>query len=414
MSEDGGFSPRLMTALGGLAVILFALALLFSGGGGEPGQGDGDGANSYSKSAIGHRALYETLEKLGRGVVRADADPLGKLGDDGVLVLIEPRPGFADKTLEAKLASAKRILLVLPKYIGLSDREHPGWIREAWLDTRTNVGESLATLDVKARVTREAEPGAFTVNRFAQTPRIAKDRQRVALDGFNTLIGSDDGFLLGERNDGGRRILVLADPEPLENLGLTKGDNAAFALALFDLAAGSAKGKFVFDETLHGFTGRPAEPSSQVNQSPLRRMLNFPGNILAALALAAFLLLIGATTGRFGPPLAAPREREAGKAALIGSIAGLMNFGGHHAFALRRYVEGEIRETASAARAPAHADFAATLRWLDARAKSRGMAGSATDLIATARAAGPGDAKTLFTVAAAAHAFKEEMLNGTR
>ncbi len=414
MNEEGGFSPRVMIALGGLAVILFALALLLPGGGGEPRQGDGDGANSYSKSAIGHRALYETLEKLGRSVVRADADPLGKLGDDGVLVLIEPRPGFGDKTLEAKLASAKRILLVLPKYNARSDPDHPGWIRDAWLDTQTNVGESLATLDVKARVTREAEPAAFAINRFQQAPLIIKDRQRVALDGFNILIGSDDGFLLGERNDGGRRIVVLADPEPLENLGLTKGDNAAFALSLFDFAAGSAKGKFVFDETLHGFTGRPAEPTKQANQSPLRRMLNFPGNILAALALAAFLLLVGATLGRFGPPLAAPREREAGKAALIGSIASLMNFGGHHDFALRRYVEGEIRETAAATRAPAAADFAATLRWLDARSKSRGLAGSATELIATARAAGPGDAKSLFPVAAAAHAFKEEMLNGPR
>ena len=49
--------------------------------------GDSDGANSYSKSAIGHRALFETLGKLGREALRADADPLGKLGDNGVLRL---------------------------------------------------------------------------------------------------------------------------------------------------------------------------------------------------------------------------------------------------------------------------------------------------------------------------------------
>ena len=412
MSAEGGFSPRVVVALGGLAVLLFALALLFTGGGGGADPDNSDGANSYSRSALGHRALYEMLGEAKRSVIRADSNPLGKLGDDGVLVLFEPDSSAFDVTLATKIAAAKRVLLVLSKDYGLSDPEHPGWLRSAYTMSPGQAATGLAAADPKASLARDKDLAPMAINRFLQTPAIARERQRAQGGALIVVIGDPDRYLLGESVDTGRRVMVLTDPEPLENQGLLKGDNAAFALALFDWAGGP-KAKFVFDETIHGFASS-APASSQSRQSPLRRLLNFPGNLLAALASIACALLIGATVGRFGPPLPAPREREFGKRALIESIASLMDFGGRHAFALRRYVEGEFREAATALRAPPARDLSANLAWLDKAAADRGVSGAPSEMMRAARAAGPHDVKSLFAVAQDAHRWKEEMIHGAR
>ena len=411
MSGDTGFSPRVVFALAGLAVVLFGLALLFTGGGAEPDADRSDGANSYSRSAIGHRALFETLGEAGRNVLRAGSNPLGKLGDDGVLVVFEPEPSAFDVTLATKITTAKRVLLVLSKDVGFADPDHPGWIRSAYAMTLADAATGLTTADPKARLERDKDLAPMSIDRFAQAPLIDGSRQRASGGDMDVAIGDEGRYLLGERIDNGRRLIVLTDPEPLENQGILKGDNAAFALALFDWAGGQ-KAKFVFDETVHGFSSAPASP--QARQSPLRRLLNFPGNLLAALALAAVGLLIGATLGRFGPPLPAPRERELGKRALIDSIASLMDFGGRHSFALRRYVEGEFKEAALALRAPPARDLSANLAWLDKAAADRGVSGAPSEMIRAARAAGPNDLKTLFALAQAAHRWKREMVHGTR
>ena len=411
VNGDSGFSPRIVFALAGLAVVLFGLALLFTGGGAEPDADLSVGANSYSRSAIGHRALYETLDKAGRTVLRADSNPLGKLGDDGVLVLFEPESSAFDVTLATKITAAKRVLLVLSKDVGLADPDHPGWIRSAYAMALGDAATGLPTADSKARLERDNDFAPMAINRFPQAPVIGAQRQRASGGDMDVVIGDQGRYLLGERIDNGRRLIVLTDPEPLENQGVLKGDNAAFALALFDWAGG-AKAKFMFDETIHGFSAAPS--AKQARQSPLRRLLNFPGNLLAALALAACGLLIGATLGRFGPPLAAPREREMGKRALIDSIASLMDFGGRHSFALRRYVEGEFRQAALALRAPPARDLSANLPWLDKAAADRGVSGAPSEMIRAARAAGPNDLKTLFALAQAAHRWKREMVHGTR
>ena len=89
MSPAPAFSPRVAVALGGLVLVIFAASLLLTGRGGRD-TGESFGANTYSRSAIGHLALYDMLRALGRNSVRADVDPLAQLGAKGVLVLAEP------------------------------------------------------------------------------------------------------------------------------------------------------------------------------------------------------------------------------------------------------------------------------------------------------------------------------------
>ena len=407
MNGEGGFSLRVMVALGGLAVALFAFALLFTGGGEDAAKADGP--SSYSRSAIGHRALYQMLAAMGRKVLRADVNPLGKLGDDGVLVLIEPNSAAFDFTLPVKIAAARRVLLVLPKTIGISDPDHPGWIRDAFTMTPNQAEASLSFVDPQASLARDADLTPPSIVKFPIAPLIERERQRVAGGKFSVVIGDPGRYLLGASAKGGHRVVVLADPDPIENLGIARGDNAAFALALFDWVGGK-DAKFVFDETIHGFSSK----ATLARKSPLLRLLSFPGNLVAALALVAVSLLIAATLGRFGPPLPAPRQRAFGKQALIDSIASLMDFGGRHAFALRRYVEGEIHEAAIVLRAPPASNFSANLAWLDKAGADRRVAGAPSEMLRNARAAGPKDLKTLFAIAAQAHRWKEEMVHGSR
>ena len=63
-----------------------------------------------------------------------------------------------------------------------------------------------------------------------------------------------------------------------------------------------------------------------------------------------------------------------------------MDFGGRHAFALRRYVEGEIREAALGLRAPSGSSAADNLAWLDKLATERGVEGTPSQMLARARA----------------------------
>ena len=229
-TEQGGFSPRIAAALGGLALALFALALIFTGGSDVDAENSA-GANSYSRSAIGHRALFETLAKLGRNVVRADVDPLGKLGDRGVLVLIEPTSAANDPALATKIRAAQRVLLVLPKTYAAADPDHPGWVRDAVLVRRRRSPRRAFSWSMQKPASRKAPSRSRSPSIISsRTPTIAKDAQSVTGGDFHVLLGDKDGFLVGERVIGGRRIVVLADPDPIENLGILQGDNAAFDL----------------------------------------------------------------------------------------------------------------------------------------------------------------------------------------
>ena len=55
--------------------------------------------------------------------------------------------------------------------------------------------------------------------------------------------------MLGELKEGRRRIWVLADPDPIENHGIGKGDNLAFATTIVYALLAGKPGKLVFDAT---------------------------------------------------------------------------------------------------------------------------------------------------------------------
>ena len=187
-------------------------------------------------------------------------------------------------------------------------------------------------------------------------------------------------MLIGEKLDGSRRIWILSDPDVIENHGLAKGRNAAFALALIN-SMRDDEGRLVFDETIHGMVN--------VVDNPFKKLFQFPYLIVLLLALSGTALLMWATTSRFGKPSQAPPAFDLGKSRLITNTASLLDRAGHHAFVMRRYVRETLRDAGRLFHAPRQLDDNQLAAWLDKIGTSRGLETESADILgapATARA----------------------------
>src|SRR5688572_8697145 len=142
------FRTRTMMIIVAVAIVSLgvAAALTIMGdelAGGEPSAG----ADSYSVSAIGHRGLVDILEKLDIPVVKSRSDSAAK-SKKGVLLVLEPT--VSDETSKERLrelvASAPRVLVVLPKWYGSATLGQE-WIDDADLLPATEIDDLLKALD---------------------------------------------------------------------------------------------------------------------------------------------------------------------------------------------------------------------------------------------------------------------------
>ena len=170
------------------------------------------------------------------------------------------------------------------------------------------------------------------------------------------IVATDAGTLVGEIRDGNRRILILSDPDPIENHAIAvEASMRAFVVAL--LGALRRDGRIVFDETVHGLAGAAA--------SPLNLLFRFPYIVVTFQLLVALGLLFLAATTRFGAEEPLPPPIGFGKAGLIENSAALLDRAAHRADILRRYLKMMLRETGRRLRAPADLDESALAQWLD-------------------------------------------------
>jgi len=190
------------------------------------------------------------------------------------------------------------------------------------------------------------------------------------------LVGNSEGMLLGEIEIAGRKIWVLSDPDIMSNHGIVNGDNAAFMLATIDMLRSwnnsSPDAAIVFDGVVHGFRER--------QESPFSLLFGFPFVIVTILTCIAAVLLALSGMSRFGAPLVSKPALDFGKANLISNGARLLDYAGHHAEVLVRYMGMTLNSVESALRAPAgHGDNMATSEWLDRVGRSRGVRVSCVD-----------------------------------
>lgn len=336
-------NARRLWILAGLVGFSFITALYLSLAPRDESAVASQGADSFSRSAVGHHALFALLSRVGIEVSRSRFLPAERLRPGDLLLLLEPEvyePDELRALLETAHAKDAAALLVLPKWSWIPSTSNPDQIERAALYAPSWPEELLrdATEDEEARVERPER-----VERWAglSPGEVAPDLlapQLVRAPGLAPLLSAPEGKLLSQL--GAKEIFILSDPDLLNNHGLARGENAALVLRLLQRLGR----RVVIDETTHGYTLPPS----------LWRELTSPPLVYASLHVAlCSLLLVWVALVRLGNPSPLLPALRSGKQALLDNAAELLALGGHHAHALRAYRRAVLRQAAAACSLPA-------------------------------------------------------------
>jgi hypothetical protein len=403
MNGPSPFEPRVVVALVAALVALLATSLLLTGAVRERANGNLVGANTYSRSSIGHLGLFDALQKLDYRVARGQHDVLAQLGANSILILAEPTSALSGSSGDSDLLKAETILVVLPKWDVRRSPERNDWISDAQLSHPYAAQAILRAVAGSGEVVRVSSPSRFRNSLAIPDPTVSRPLQLIKNSKLRPIVATAEGILLGEFREGRRRIWVLADPDPIENHGIGKGDNLAFATAVIYAMLAGKPGTLVFDETLHGFEHSP--PSAR------NFLLEFPFNLIALQIVAAVALLLMASVGRFGTPEIPDRVLRAGKQNLISNTASLIDHAGHHAAIQRRYIGMVLQDTGRLLRAPRQLNDYELAAWLDRAGEASGLRSDCVALLGRI-AAKSQDLASLFTEARTIHAWRKDLLNG--
>jgi len=262
VASPGPFRPRTvlwLIAVGGLSLLSAVFWGLF---GSEVAGVSSARADSFSRSALGHHALVRLLRELEIPVALSRFESGHRAGEAALLLLVEPQLSDTSvrnaSALRRTVTAAGRALLVLPKWTGTEDPERPGWIAEASLRTRDEVGGILEAVGIgDAQVVRPETTREWRTELVDGAPTLVAPQ---LLRGGSTLIGlvhCREGILFGRVDTHWGSLFVLSDPDVLANHGLGRGVNAALAVGMLRVAR-SRRHTVLLDETFHGHVQEPS------------------------------------------------------------------------------------------------------------------------------------------------------------
>ncbi len=269
---ETAFSPQTVVLLITVGLLAFAGAAYFMVFGDS---GRSSGANSLSKSAIGHMAFVELLRRQDVSVIVSRNDSAAKASPGSLLVVAEPLAREIETA--GGILRAARTLIVLPKWRGSPDPNHPGWIGQAAMLQTKAVEKILRDVLPDGAVRRpslhvtwlKASSSAMNVFRPGRrgndllwrrmlsraAPAIDKP-QLIVSPTLTPIIASPDGILVGGLKLSDGWVFLISDPDLLSNHGIGRDDNAALfldAMAFFQPDGGPV----IIDETMHGFHSNP-------------------------------------------------------------------------------------------------------------------------------------------------------------
>ena len=348
MSDQGGatpFNPRAVLALVLLGSALFIALLYMIGSGMDSGSTNDGGGHAGGKGLNGYAALADLLERRGYTVRRTRSK--ARLDDPGLLVLTPPLYGDADKLGEilAKRRRAGPTLLVLPKWQTMRANAASGQpqARKGWViigDGKApewgNQIKQIGSLDLKVDALQGesarwhglgrdgvlAAPQATQSMTSGSMVALVRDGNGQMLAGYLDDTGiypsldADAGVSSSTANDETLQPLVIvAEPDLLDNYGLADRNRAMLALALVSSAMEHKHLPVSFDLTLNGFA----------RSANLLTLAFTPPFLAATLCLLIAAQVVGWRGFlRFGPPRTAIRAIAFGKRALIANAAGLI------------------------------------------------------------------------------------------
>jgi hypothetical protein len=366
------------------------------------------GPSAYSSSALGHKALMETLRRLDVPVVVSRFRSAEKAGQGSLLVLAEPDGSETSEEMIGGFGNVPHGLLVLPKWDGWRDRSKPRWVEAMDKVAVDDVELVLKRAQINALVKRIQ--GTFTVDVPELGGRVELTDPQVIIDAraLKPIVSLKGGILIGEADLGSGRQWVLSDPDLIANHGIDQGDNAVAAVSLIE-ALRPAGGAVIFDETIHGLELRP---------NLMRTAFELPFGIVTLSAAVAIALAIWAGLMRFGRPEPGQRALQPGKVTLIRTTADLLRQGsrkGTVELVLTRYLKAQIADLVARLNGPRGLTENRQIAWLDDLAVARRLRSrlqpiaAAIEARAKSRSTDPGRALRL---AADLHAWKQEFLYG--
>lgn len=333
------------------------------------------GTHPYSTSALGYSGLITLLEADGQ-VVNVSRLTSTLNYTDGLLVLTIPEYGFGrvDKDEVDINYVSEPALYVLPKWSGFADWNKPSWQKDTDLLDREKVKSIAAAFDTDLDIWRLRNPGRLSAPFGSFSPDFENEMQLIESDSLEAVIKHPGGTLLAKLP--GREIYVLSDPDLLNTFGLSRRENARFALELFDWLTiysdylDSSNRTITFDATLHGF---------ERSESLLRAIFDKPFLGASLIAMATMILITWAAFIRFGPPLPETRVLAFGKKALAESSAGLISMSRRESRMAEPYLQLSERQLARQLGLPPQTDAESLARTADRLAKRNALSGTWTE-----------------------------------
>lgn len=336
------FSPRVVLGLVLFGALAF-LATLYFIGNGQTGGGGASEASAVSRGLNGYAALYELLERQGHTVSQSRSRT--QYRSEGLLILT-PSPGAEGDEIRQVIEQRRYIgptLLILPKWMAIeAPRTVPGrksgWVMLGGAFPPPWVKDLGDVLSLKAGIDPPDRPSprwtglghsgtlpdskavqAFTEGRIIS---LAEDSRGRILAGYADDKGCypvlDEAAGVTDHSankcDGDKwNVMVVSEPDLLNNYGLADRNRALFAAQLVNLAREGQDIPIVFDLTLAGMGGA----------QNLLTLAMTPPFLAATLCLLIAMLVVGwRAFRRFGPPMAEARSIAFGKRQLVTNAAG--------------------------------------------------------------------------------------------
>lgn len=312
------FSPRVILALVLVGVVAFAGLAVLSAYAPDLRSGQDGRAHALSKSAIGFAGAPILMKALGRNTVISRTRPSGL--EEAAVILT---PNGAEKPEALKpFAEAGQVLIVMPKWLAAPDPIRRGFVRKVGLDTG-DYDALFAAYSKTTRITAAAKAlrpalrgagGPFSAGTYLPLGEV--DRlQTVSGEGWAPALVDGSGGIVLAYSRKHPTVWLLADPDLLNNQGLSQLANARAGVAILSAASAFGERSLVFDVTLNGY---------ERGRGIWRTMLEPPWLAATLIGTAAAILMGVHALARFGQPRRRERPFALGARALVDNSADLV------------------------------------------------------------------------------------------
>ncbi len=316
------FAVRTVLAMVLFGALAFVMALYFIGAGETGGSANDGGAHAGGTGLNGYAALAQLLEKRGWEVVRSRSE--GDLTSEDLVVLTPPH--YADGAKIAEILERRRFagptIIILPKWQAAPAGTAVPKAKRGWVMLGDATSPSWEGFADDVRIATGKSSGWTSEGLKGDLPR-SQEAQWASDDGplWPAVTASEDetrllaAYLEREGEEAHEPVMLVFEPDLLNNYGMGKGASALLADRLFGEMAPVEGRRVRFDLTLNGL-GRTDNLLTLAFTPPF-------------LAATLCLLLAASITAwralrRFGPVLSGRRAIAFGKRQLVRNTAGLI------------------------------------------------------------------------------------------